>query len=655
MRIVSSFFLSILLITGVLLFSANAELVGHWDFNEGSGDTRYDKSVYGKDIPVTGATYVNAVDGKALHFDGDDYALRLDDMSHLNYDRDKDFSISVLIKPQGTGDHFVLGHKSGTNNGWVIRCRQGWFNFNGEADNQTYMAADDSDVKIETWYHYVINHNSSIHQVELYKNGSLLSSTPYGTDVIGNIGTGYLCIGSRYELVSTFIGEIDDLKIYSRMLTLSEITAEWLKYKEKATLVAHWDFNEGSGDTLRDKSIYGNHGIRNGATWITNGIDSGALSFDGFGTYVRISDNSSLDITSEITIAAWAKPHDLSIGSGGNHNYPIVRKGYDGTSLPYSICFMGNSLAPTRLEAGSYNNGWNYAIYPLSSFTEDVWYHFCFTFNGSFFKLYINGNIVDSVAHSNPLPTNDKDVLIGGYDNEGVLESIFNGIIDEFYIYNQALSASEIENLYIQFSLPTLVSAVASDGTTGQAGIDEDDYVLFTFENAAPTGLFTINESNVDSLLPLNNGHTWLSGFGTLDSAQWNPDSTMLLVNLSTTVSPPTVAVGDSVSLTENGNKVAITGSFNPPTSIVNFMDKNYAGFNISHNLINSSLTISFNNEMKNAQVRIFKINGRQVASFKDIKQNQVVWKTDNITSGVYFIKFWANGYDISSKVTIIK
>ncbi|MFQ5906887.1 MAG: hypothetical protein ACE5JA_10015, partial [bacterium] len=115
-------------------------------------------------------------------------------------------------------------------------------------------------------------------------------------------------------------------------------------------------------------------------------------------------------------------------------------------------------------------------------------------------------------------------------------------------------------------------SALASDGAIELPGIDDDDYVLFYFDE--PTNKPTIDAVNIDVVLSLSGGHTWLDGFGSIGSAVWNPLGDRLMVNLSVNVGPPTVAVGDTVvpdgsTITDEwGNPcdspVILTGYFSP-------------------------------------------------------------------------------------------
>ena len=70
----------------------------------------------------------------------------------------------------------------------------------------------------------------------------------------------------------------------------------------------YWSFDEGSGVAAQDSSGNGNHGAIKGAVSWTEGKSGSALSFNGGSDRVLVPDAASLDITDQITIAAWIKP-----------------------------------------------------------------------------------------------------------------------------------------------------------------------------------------------------------------------------------------------------------------------------------------------------------------------------------------------------------
>jgi hypothetical protein len=92
-------------------------------------------------------------------------------------------------------------------------------------------------------------------------------------------------------------------------------------------LVAHWNFDEGSGQTLTD-SVNGHNGTIYGATW-TTGISGSALQFDGYNDYVRITNNSDFDFQTGFSLCAWVKPTYSSARNRIIYRYDFTsRDGY---------------------------------------------------------------------------------------------------------------------------------------------------------------------------------------------------------------------------------------------------------------------------------------------------------------------------------------
>ena len=74
------------------------------------------------------------------------------------------------------------------------------------------------------------------------------------------------------------------------------------------TEVGSWAFDEGSGTTAADSSGFGNDGSFLGSPQWVSGASGSALEFGGTGDRVIVADDPSLDMTDEITIAAWLRP-----------------------------------------------------------------------------------------------------------------------------------------------------------------------------------------------------------------------------------------------------------------------------------------------------------------------------------------------------------
>ena len=92
--------------------------------------------------------------------------------------------------------------------------------------------------------------------------------------------------------------------------TASDCETITVTVSSSVTLVGDWKADEGSGATLVNSSSLGatNNGtILGNPTWVA-GQHGQAIRFDGTGDYATVADNSSLDISGAITMAAWVKP-----------------------------------------------------------------------------------------------------------------------------------------------------------------------------------------------------------------------------------------------------------------------------------------------------------------------------------------------------------
>ena len=135
-----------------------------------------------------------------------------------------------------------------------------------------------------------------------------------------------------------FIGNINDLSIWSESLTEDQIqNIHANDYEIESTLVGKWDFSEGEGQLLYDRTGNANHATINGPTWgedvyvppappVIGGNNS--LIFDGENDYVEIDegifnlyygegDDCNYTISSKIKINDLEK-EGIILGNGDN-------------------------------------------------------------------------------------------------------------------------------------------------------------------------------------------------------------------------------------------------------------------------------------------------------------------------------------------------
>jgi PKD repeat protein len=196
-------------------------------------------------------------------------------------------------------------------------------------------------------------------------------------------------------------------------------------------LVAAYGFNEGTGTTLRDSSGNNNSGVISGATWAATGRFGKALSFNGTSNWVTVADAPSLDLTTGMTLEAWVYPQ----GSLSGWRSIVMKE--QPTVDAYYLEIVGGIVVGDIFVAGSVHH-----IYSPNPIPLNAWTHMAATYDGSRFRLYVNGVEVANMLQSGPIQTSSSPLRIGGNAMWG---EYFQGIIDEVRIYNRALSAAEID------------------------------------------------------------------------------------------------------------------------------------------------------------------------------------------------------------------
>lgn len=204
-------------------------------------------------------------------------------------------------------------------------------------------------------------------------------------------------------------------------------------------LVGCWLFNEGCGDKAYDLSGYGNYGTlvnmlpsAPGSGWAGNKF-GGGLDFDGVNDFVTPPLLSSY-FTDTATVVFWLKlandpPIDgtkVGLGFGG--------AGTNITHYPYT---NGN------LEISVFSNTRHIAAYNNTAFDKSKWHQLAITTTpgAGNYKLYQNGQFVTSGTGPATLSMG-SGIYIGRNSNR-----YLEGFINSVYLYNRALSASEIQQL----------------------------------------------------------------------------------------------------------------------------------------------------------------------------------------------------------------
>ncbi|MBA7709229.1 hypothetical protein ES703_118142 [subsurface metagenome] len=198
-------------------------------------------------------------------------------------------------------------------------------------------------------------------------------------------------------------------------------------------LVGWWKFDETKGSTAADNSGNANDGTLQGdPIWQPSaGKFDGALLFDGDGDYVQIENESSFDITSQITVSAW-----VNISSVPTDWTAIVTKGD-------SAWRLSTEQAERKFHFAVSGSTW---LNGQRSVSANEWHHVLGVYDGRQMRTYVDGKLDVSRPWGGGIGSNDYPVYIG--ENSENTGRYWDGLIDDVRIYNYALSKDEITALY---------------------------------------------------------------------------------------------------------------------------------------------------------------------------------------------------------------
>ena len=291
-----------------------------------------------------------------------------------------------------------------------------------------------------------------------YANG-----VPSGT---ANLNSGTPTAGSNVAIggisggptSNPFEGSMDDVRVYNRVLSASEITQLYNLGSAKVNtsqnpagtlssgLVGWWTFDgKNLISNVADSSGAGNHGSMSGFGATSSAVVAGkigqGLKFDGADDVINVGSGSNLDNLGPVTYSVWMNPSSLGEGSIGT----IFDKGFFVSTrfatlnrIDFIATFTGTDLRK---------------ISAVNSFSLNRWSHVAISWDGGIdnagVHIYVDG--IETGYFTNTSATGDKDndasafMYLGNVSNLG---RTFDGKLDDMRIYNRVLSAQEIKQIY---------------------------------------------------------------------------------------------------------------------------------------------------------------------------------------------------------------
>ncbi len=273
-------------------------------------------------------------------------------------------------------------------------------------------------------------------------------------------------------------------------------------------LVGLWLFDEGTGTKTADATPNGNNGTISGATW-AQGRSGRALLFDGSDDHVSLS--KSLQNQTDLTLEAWVNY------TGGSSTGVIFM---DATSDSGNDLVLDMSSSGIGIRADKNGSTMNYepakAVTGLSLGND--WHHIVWTMAPSTSKVYVDGVLkttkTDSASNEG---YHAKNPSIGRWWDEARSTNYFKGRIDMFAIYDRALDADVVKELYrhgVGFSTRGNVTSTRIDVPTGKGW---DTLVINKTQSSGQYVNVTVIDASTGNAVPglptfTSNGEVDISG-----------------------------------------------------------------------------------------------------------------------------------------------
>jgi hypothetical protein len=480
----------------------NLGLVGYWPMNEGtstivgdfSGNNNFGTTSNMSNPATASSGWTSGKHGKALAFDGnDDYitmapsmlsALRGGEYTVSFWEKDNFTGCEFLMDTTNTGDtqRFFISLNGGN---WAGNQKAIGIGENGNTDN----LGNANSIPSTGWNFITITLSVIGNASTGYVNGVQTGAQGYVADTFGGTGRKFI-VGARYDTgTCPYNGKLDDFRIYNRVLSLTEINN---LYKSGAVqmassptnriangLVGYWTFDGKDTDWVKgltyDLSGSNNTGTLSNMSTSTSpvaGKFGQALKFNGTASYVAIPDASNVFAfpNTTFTVTGWAK-HSSALGT----NNQLVNK--DGISAGWFVYFNASKIS------GFLKDNTSNQAAGLSS-SSDIpgdgnWHHFAVIFTtdtsvsaNNNVTIYVDGVLDQGTIFRTGLPyvsPTAVDLRLGTRRISNVLDQ-FNGLGDDIRIYNRALTATEVKQLYNMGSSATVATSPTTRLTNGLVG-----------------------------------------------------------------------------------------------------------------------------------------------------------------------------------------
>ncbi len=458
--------------------SLTSGLVGHWtfdgkDINWATGIIQ-DKSGSGNSASLirmsTSTSPAAGKIGQGLKFDGADDCVNAGLPASL--DITGAITVAAWVKPRSSALNKGIVSKSSVGGG---ASTQQYHLYDSGSNRMGFVVGSSTITLSSVTANNAVPNNQWSHLVGVY-NGTdttslYLNGVRVDIDTSANFGPLQQSV-KNFNIGSThgtsvcnggyFDGSIDDVRVYNRALSAAEVKALYNQGAAeinspldtaggstlKTGLVGYWTFDgKDLISNVADSSGNGNTGYLLGytATTTVRGKLGQALSFDGVTNIVSAGDRDSLEGMDAITVSAWVNPKLT-----GDSYQRIVNKANNAAVYSYAIYVHTNGAIGALMTTTGTGAGTSdfFSGQFGKTLVANKWQHVVLVWSAAIAQanIYLNASAGTAQARDGDLIADTVVPFEIGDRTAG--DRSFNGVIDDVRVYDRALSANEIKQLY---------------------------------------------------------------------------------------------------------------------------------------------------------------------------------------------------------------
>ena len=411
-------------------------LIAFWPLDEKGGRIASDASGHGNHAHVKGPTWASGKrEGGAKYTRLTDHIIR-NPMYNFPVEQ---ITTTFWIKTKDANEGIISYASTKTDNDWLISDSSNLSLTRASSPIKTGISIND-----DLWHFIAVTWSLQKQKAQVFKDGTLLFSGPLNTlkpfDIGGSlvIGQDQDSLGGGFNLNEAFLGKIDNIRIYNRILSPNDI--EQL-YNRGNGLLASWLLEEAKGSTAKDSSFHKNDANILNATRVHE-RGQGAILFNNANSVIQKDQFKSFP-SIEITTTFWLSTSDsldtlISYSIEGADNIFEI---YDSNNLSIRI---GDDHLSTGISVN--DNKWHYIALSWRKHDGKV-------------KLFKNGVKVSegNVGANHTLAGNGLFTVGQHIDssqkNNFNSKHSFLGRIDNIHIYDHVLLEGQINRLYYAHGL----------------------------------------------------------------------------------------------------------------------------------------------------------------------------------------------------------